>query len=107
MDLRHRHRDAAGEAGENEERQQEPRRYADIGARGLGRRLRLLEYGGGGPAAHRESERRHGGGDDDANAGVSRPPADQRHRQAHQEGPDRSGEVIAGRDDDDREPAAP
>ena len=35
--------------------------------------------------------------------GVSRAPADQRHREAHQEGPDRSGQVIAGRDDDDRE----
>ena len=44
--------------------------------------------------------------DDGADAGVSFPPADQRHREAHQEGPDRSGQVIAGRDDDDRESPA-
>src|SRR5579863_10055950 len=41
MDLWHRHRGAAGKAGENEQDEQEPRGNADIGARGLGRRLGL------------------------------------------------------------------
>ena len=57
--------------------------------------------------AHRQRERQDGRGDDDADARVGRPPADDRHREAHQERPDRSGEVVAGRDDDDREAAPP
>ena len=64
MDLRHRHRDAAGKAGGDQENQQKPRRYADVGARGLGRGLRLFVDGGGWPAAHRQSERQDKRGDD-------------------------------------------
>ena len=105
MDLRHRHRHAAGKAGGDQENQQKPRRYADVGARGLSRGLRLFVDRGGGPAAHRQSERQDSSGDDDSHAGIGRAPADQRNREAHQERPDRSGEVIAGRDNDDRNPA--
>ena len=58
-----------------------------------------------GPTAHRQRERQNRRRDNEADAGIGRPPADQRYRQAHQERPDRSGEIIAGRDDDDREPS--
>ena len=105
MDLRHRHRHAAGKAGGDQQSQQKPRRYAEVGARGLGRGLRLLIDRGGGPAAHRQSERQDSGGDDDSYARIGHAPADQRNREAHQKRPDRSGEVIAGGDNDDREPA--
>ncbi len=40
-----------------------------------------------------------------ADAGIGRPPADERHREAHQQRPNRAGEVIAGGDDDHRKPA--
>ena len=106
MDLRHRHRDAAGKARGDQENQQKPRRYADVGARGLGRGLRLLVDRGGGPPAHRQSERQDSGGDDDSYAGIGHAPADQRNREAHQKRPDRSGEVIAGGDNDDRDARA-
>ena len=105
MDLRHGHCHAAGKAGGDQENQQKPRRYADVGARGLSRGLSLVVDRGGWPAAHRQSKRQDDSGDDDAYAGISRAPADQRNREAHQKWPDRSGEVIAGRDDDDRESA--
>jgi hypothetical protein len=67
----------------------------------------LLVHRGGGPAAHRQSERQYCRRDNQADAGIGRAPADQRHRKAHQERPDRSGEVIAGRNNDDGQPAPP
>ena len=105
MDLRHRHRDAAGKAGGDQENQQKPRRYADVGARGLSGGLRLFVDVGGWPAAHRQSQRQDKRGDDYAYGGIGRAPADQRNCEAHQEGPDRSGEIIAGSDNHHRDPA--
>ena len=52
-----------------------------------------------------QSQRQDRRGDDEADAGIGRPPADERHRQAHQQRPDRAREVIAGRHNDHREPA--
>ena len=105
VNLRHRHRDAAGKAGENQKHEQHSRRNADVGPRRRGRRLRFVEHRRGWPAAHRQGQRQDRRGDDEADARISPRQPMSGIGEAHQQRPNRAGEVIAGRDNDHREPA--
>ena len=107
MHLRHRHRDAAGKAGKNQEDHQQARRYAGFGARRRRRPFGRGDHRRGGLAAHQQGERQDRRDNDESDAGVGRAPADQRHRQVHQERPDPAGEVVARRHNDHRKPASP
>ena len=96
MHLRHRHRDAAGKARDDQQRHQQARRNADVGARDARRRLRLGEL----PRRGRRRISRRAGdgrGDEEADRDIGPAPAEPGHRRVHRQRPDRAGEIIARR----------
>ena len=107
--LRHRHRDAAGDAGDAEQRLRRvhatgrtaavdgDRRAGPGDARDRHRRRR--------PGAHQEREQRHRHAAEDAHADVGLAPADALDEVLDDRRPDRAGDVVAAGADRDRDAA--
>jgi hypothetical protein len=95
VDLRHRHRHAAGDAGEREEALEGAGREVDPAGGERGGGLGRGRVGGGDAAAEeqaaRQDDRHHDGGDHE----IGCPPACGFEHGREEERPDRAGEVVA------------
>ncbi len=106
MHLRHRHRDAAGEPGDDEQRLQR--------ARGQPERMRRARRRHGAPVrmirerrlpAQQQRERQHARDAEDADADIRGSPAGAADEVLDDRRPHGAGEVVAARDDRDRDAA--
>ena len=99
MDLRHCHRDAAGDAGNRQQDQERARRQVDLsrsGAAGFvegSRRRRGVFLRRRSP--EQERKRHHGGYDDDGDHDIGRPPVPGVHQCLDDQRPDRSADIVA------------
>ena len=109
VDLRHRHRDAAGDAGDAEQRlrvvhAQAERRGSTPAAPAL-ERVAVAGRCSRRTRPHQQREQRHRHDAEDAEADVGLAPADDLDEVLHDRRPDRAGEVVAARADRDRDAA--
>ena len=107
--LRHRHRDAAGDAGDAQQQLRRVQRQAE----GPRRRHRAARPGdacaaaatAGGRAPHQQRQRGHRHAAEDAHAEVGLAPADALDEVLHDRRPDRAGDVVAAGADRDGDAA--